>query len=160
MRKTLQHRFWERVNKTKTCWLWTGAVNDDGYGEISAGKKYGRKGKGMVLAHRLSWMLHKGKIPQGKCVLHTCDVRRCVRPKHLWIGTRIDNNNDRTKKGRVKVGQGERHGLAKMTAKTVKAMRLERKNKGTTYAVLGPKFGVDRSNAISICNRKTWKHVL
>ena len=88
------------------CWLWMGAVNQNGYGTWSGDK-----------AHRISWRLHQGEIPKGMCVLHKCDVRVCVNPQHLFIGTIADNNRDAINKGRV-VYPGERHGSAKLTNRT------------------------------------------
>jgi len=80
------------------CWLWRGGVQKSktrgrgGYGWFWLGKAQH--------AHRVSWLLHHGPIPEGKCVLHRCDVRRCVNPAHLWLGTKADNNRDRDAKGR------------------------------------------------------------
>lgn len=75
------------------CWLWQGAVGSHGYGVI-------RIDGGNLLTHRLSHELFIGPIPEGLCVLHTCDVRRCVRPDHLWTGTKRDNVLDMVAKGR------------------------------------------------------------
>jgi hypothetical protein len=86
-------RFWRRVNRTDGCWLWTGARKTSGYGEINIG--------GAIWdTHRLAWTITQGPIPDGLCVLHTCDVRPCVNPDHLWLGTIADNNRDMFAKGR------------------------------------------------------------
>lgn len=74
------------------CWLWKGALSK-GYGLIKADQKY-------RYAHRLSWQLANGDIPDGLCVLHRCDVRNCVNPNHLFLGTRGDNVYDMIDKGR------------------------------------------------------------
>jgi len=87
-------RFWKHVNKTDSCWLWTASGNNE-YGQTNAAKK--------VAVHRLSWELAYGPIPAGLCVLHKCDVPRCVRPDHLFLGTQGDNTRDRIAKCRGNV---------------------------------------------------------
>lgn len=88
------HRFNAGISKTsKGCWEWKGATSVDGYGKF---KSFGEQ-----LAHRVSWVLHRGNIPDGKCVLHKCDNPPCVNPEHLFIGTKDDNNKDRALKGRT-----------------------------------------------------------
>ena len=87
-------RFWQKVNVTPTCWLWTASQNSDGYGVFSLDAR-------TLRAHRVSWTLHAGKIPEGLCVLHSCDVRNCVRPAHLFLGTQRDNMVDASQKGRL-----------------------------------------------------------
>jgi hypothetical protein len=88
--------FWKYVNKTDTCWLWTGKLHNTGYGV------HRPVGRIEVTTHRFSWELHFGPIPEGKCVLHRCDVRNCVRPDHLFLGTRRDNMEDAAAKGRMR----------------------------------------------------------
>ena len=78
------------------CWNWNGYRNKTGYGFTRIG---GRGSKG-ILAHRLSWVLHHGEIPEGLHVLHKCDNPSCVNPNHLFLGTNLDNIKDRTAKGR------------------------------------------------------------
>lgn len=75
------------------CWLWTGCVNGTGYGTICV---HGKR----TLAHRFSFEMHRWVIPEGKSILHTCDVRRCVNPEHLFLGTQKENLLDAQKKGR------------------------------------------------------------
>ena len=89
---TLEQRFWIKVKKTRNCWLWTGSTVLDGYGVIHDGKNRG--------AHRVSWQIHHGPIPNGMCVLHHCDNPPCVRPEHLFLGTKRDNALDSINKGR------------------------------------------------------------
>jgi hypothetical protein len=81
--------FWNKVNKTSGCWIWT-AANKDGYG------RYSNSG----YAHRISWEMHFGKIPAGMFVCHKCDNPPCVNPDHLFLGTNQDNVNDMRAKGR------------------------------------------------------------
>lgn len=84
--------FWQRVNKTDGCWLYTGIVDRWGYGAVIV---FERRFK----AHRVSWMLHYGDIPGDMRVCHKCDVTRCVRPDHLFLGTQAENLEDMGKKG-------------------------------------------------------------
>lgn len=95
----IEIRFWKKVEKTNDCWLWIAGKYPDGYGVFWNGTTYDG-------AHRISWELHYGEIPKGMLVCHTCDNPPCVNPEHLWIGTKKDNNNDRTKKGRDGIGYG------------------------------------------------------
>jgi hypothetical protein len=92
--------FWRRVTPggSDECWPWEGAMKPNGYGHLWIG------GQRPQYAHRVSWMIHRGPIPAGLLVLHTCDVRRCVNPKHLWLGTQRDNVHDALRKGRLPTG--------------------------------------------------------
>ena len=94
-RRPLVERFWEKVVKTPTCWLWTAAAQG-GYGVIGDPHRKGR----VLRAHRVSWELHDGPIPSGMDVLHRCDTPACVRPDHLFLGTAADNIADMFAKGR------------------------------------------------------------
>ncbi len=77
----------------KGCWLWAGGKNDKMRGSFSINGKN-------TSAHRASWLLHRGEIPPGFCVCHTCDVPYCVNPDHLFLGTQRDNLLDCVSKGR------------------------------------------------------------
>lgn len=95
---SLEQRFWDKVEKTESCWRWHGAKNDFGYGRINLG---GRN-EGVDRAHRVSYRLHFGEIPKGKVVCHSCDNPECTRPDHLFLGTKQDNSLDMIRKGRGK----------------------------------------------------------
>lgn len=90
---TPETRFWRWVHRTEFCWEWIGLKNPSGYGEFRVDGIH-------WLAHRYSWWLHRGPIPDGLCVLHRCDFPPCVNPDHLWLGTRTDNHADMIRKGR------------------------------------------------------------
>lgn len=90
----LSARFWPRINKTATCWLWTGSKNRSGYGHLKVCRRY-------VAVHRISWQIANGKaIPDGLLACHHCDTPLCVNPEHLFLGTHTDNMRDMHAKGR------------------------------------------------------------
>lgn len=88
-----ESRFWSKVRKTLTCWIWEGSRNPAGYGHLRSSDR-------LEKAHRISWEIHFGSIPDGMAVLHRCDNPPCVAPFHLWLGTQKDNAADRQAKGR------------------------------------------------------------
>jgi len=96
-------RFWSKASRADGCLLWTGRLDPHGYGEFRLGS--GRSGRRQTrLAHRVAYEIAKGPIPPGLCVCHSCDVRNCVEPAHLWLGTVADNNRDMVAKGRHRTG--------------------------------------------------------
>ena len=97
-RRSPADRYWAKVDKTGSCWLWTGSLNSSGYGLFGA--KATRPVK-LALAHRYGWELCRGPIPDGMLVLHSCDTPACVRPDHLSLGTNRDNMRDARDKGRL-----------------------------------------------------------
>jgi hypothetical protein len=139
-------RFWKKVNKTDTCWLWTGAkVSDKGYGTISYGV-YHRQ----MLAHRVSWMLHFGDIPEGMLVCHTCDTPGCVRPDHLFLGTGSDNLRDQTIKGRRQ--------NAKLTIDKARDIRSRYANGETDMAALAAEYNVSHACIWSVVTNRSWRY--
>lgn len=99
--------FWARVNKTATCWIWTGSISrTDGYGVH-------HRPTGYKMAHRVAYELTHGPIPDGLIAMHACDNPPCVNPDHLQLGTKLDNNRDSMAKGRRRTtpprGENENH---------------------------------------------------
>ncbi len=121
--------FWPRVAESrKGCWIWLGKPNQSGYGRIA--KNQG----GAVLAHRFSWLIHFGEIPDGLAVCHTCDVRLCVNPQHLFLGTIADNQNDAARKRRLK---------HKITPEVAQAI-LSMKGQNMSYREISRQTGISR----------------
>jgi len=152
MKRTLFDRFWTKVNKTDGCWLWTGGLNKDGYGTFSF---YGP----IIAVHRIVWMLVKSEIPKGLNVLHKCDIRNCLNPDHLYLGTQKDNRRDADIRGRTNLPKGSAHPNAKLTEAQVILIRTEWKPWIYTARMLAIKHGVKKSVIMDILNRKTWKHI-
>jgi hypothetical protein len=148
-------RFWALVEKTETCWLWRGHVEANGYGRTSIGAPPNRTA---WLAHRLAWVIENGPIPPGRWVLHRCDVRRCVRPSHLFLGTHEENMRDAAAKGRLGKGhRGSANGTAKLTELDVRCIRALRGTLSTRD--LGKNFGISASQVSLIHRGVAWRHV-
>lgn len=161
-------KFWARVEKTESCWIWTGAKI--GIGRYGAFYLWGR----MNLAHRISWEIHygpiawngapeapgfaddwrwdadgipiDGKTHPGDHICHHCDNPPCVRPDHLFRGTNTDNILDKTMKGRA----GK-----KLDAEKVRAIR----NSTLRQHVLAKVYGVSEDHIGAIVRRIYWKHI-
>jgi hypothetical protein len=149
----LETRFWKHVHKGygKACWIWVGSAHGRGYGSILVEGKY-------ELAHRVSWRLSKGPIPDGLWVLHKCDVRRCVRPDHLFLGDAVANNADMWSKGRGPRLDGEQNPRAKLCLRDVRTIR-KAYARGITRQQLAKKYKLDWSTIDDLVKGKTWKNV-
>lgn len=152
-------RFWAKVRPEPgdRCWLWSGGTCR-GYGILSDRTRPG--GKKATYAHRFSREIAYGPIPDALCVLHRCDVRNCVNPAHLFLGTRDDNNKDRMRKGRggSHLIAGEFNKNSKLTETQVREIR-ERRASGATTVALAAEYGVTTPLISYIVKRRIWKHV-
>jgi len=103
-KKTIEQRFWEYVDKKgdDECWLWTGYRTSTGYGMLSIGKHRDQELRKDMKAHRLSYKIAYGELPDKLFVCHKCDVPLCVNPNHLFLGTQTDNMRDAAMKGRAR----------------------------------------------------------
>ena len=120
LRVPIEVRFWQRVVKTETCWFYGGKQFGNKYGLLSSGGR----GSKSIGAHKFSYQLHKGEVPRGKFVCHTCDVKNCVNPEHLYAGDHEDNNNDRVKRQRSKGNTKTRIGLKNTTRENANGRAL------------------------------------
>lgn len=156
-------RFWAKVDKQGpvpahvpelgNCWVWIRAKHEWGYGHLQVG---GRTNT----AHRVSFELANGPIPEGMFVLHRCDTPACVRPEHLRLGTPQDNTRDMFEKGRAAFAgaKGEANSHAKLTEQEVIAIR-QRFQRGELIVRLAVEYGVCKSAISSIVNGRAWTHV-
>lgn len=148
-------RFWSHVDKSGDCWLWTAYRSKRGYGQFGYFDK-------VLKAHRVSYEIAFGKIPDGKEICHTCDNPSCVRPSHLFAGTHSENIRDSVNKGRGYLQkhpedrQGERHPLAKLTEEHVNDIR---NSKGKSQSQLAKQYGVCRWTIRRILSRISWKNI-
>lgn len=150
--KSLEDRFWEKVDKTKDCWEWQAAVgkrNHYGYFALSKHK--------IITAHRASWLLAYGNIPAGLDVCHKCDNRACVNPDHLFLGTRAENMADAARKGRTT--KGIRDSQAKLNDNSVREIREKYSAGGIFYRQLAEEYGVSSTTIRKAINRTHWSHV-
>lgn len=138
-----------KVNEQTGCWEWQKNIQQNGYGHIKmSGKAQG--------AHRVSYELHKGSITNGAYVLHTCDVRCCVNPTHLFLGSAMDNSID--KKGKKRHAHGERVNTSKLTELQVLEM-YPLFESGIGSPTVAKKYGIATSMAWNIKTGKSWAHL-
>lgn len=139
----MKERFFLKVQKTGTCWLWTGSKNKQGYGYFKVNGKVEK-------AHRISYFIHNGKIPNKRNILHSCDNPFCVNPKHLFAGTQSENMIDCVKK--------KRHQNQILTEKQIPIIRKMYKE-GKSQVEIGRKFGVARETIKNVITNIRWAYV-
>lgn len=146
-------RFWRKVSKGTSCWIWTAARRVSGYGAFAWTRTY------IINAHRAAFMLSQGitVLPAGMDVCHTCDNRLCVNPEHLFLGTRADNMRDAAKKRRTCCGENRPN--AKLTEDAVRTIRRAHAE-GVSFSVLARRFGVNPYQIWAAFHRRSWKHVV
>lgn len=145
----MSDRFWEKVDirGEDECWLWMASLHKDGYGNFRGS-----------LAHIVSWKITNGDIPKGMYVCHKCDNRACANPKHLFLGTQLDNMRDMILKGRGYDHSGENNPKAKLREKDVlEIYRLH--NSGFSNADIARNYGVTKTAINYIVKGKSWHYI-
>ena len=147
----LIERFEAKFQKTEGCWNWTASTAGKGYGQI---KLPGTRRQ--IYAHRLSWLIYKGDVPDGHQVLHNCDNPKCVNPAHLFTGTGEDNLQDMKQKGRHLYG--ERNNQSKLTDDKVRQIKACLAA-GMSQRRVAKAFDVIQSTISKIHRGRRWAHV-
>lgn len=150
-------RFWKLVDKSNYCWLWKGTKSRKGYGRFVLSVN-GHK-QNFVAAHRYSYILEHGSIPNGLMICHKCNNPACVRPDHLYAGTNSDNMQDSIRSGTFPPRYGEHNGISKLSYKIVKEARERYKQGNIGFWRLAKEYGVSKPAMMNAIKGKTWKHV-
>lgn len=171
MSRSPESRFWEKVNQDgpkqdhmeTNCWEWTGFRTKDGYGRF-------RLEGHSIGAHRFSFEGEHGEVPADLCVLHHCDHPPCIRPDHLYLGSKKNNAEDRERRQRGNHARGDRHGTkthpglhsgqrnsrVKLSEASVRSIRAAFSD-GVPQAALADMHAVSRQAIFKIVNRLTWR---
>jgi hypothetical protein len=150
--QSAEERFWSRVDKTSHpggCWLWSAGKDSRGYGKLYVAGK-------VVRTHRFSYELNVGVIMDGLFVCHTCDIRLCVNPAHLFLGTNSENVADMVSKGRQ--SRGEKHPVSRYKEYEIVEMR-EKHRSGVSIQQLARNYGMNPGTMYRILRGFRWKHV-
>lgn len=154
---SLRKRFEEKVAKTEGCWIWIACKNSAGYGTIKRGKE---NGGGMAYAHRVSYELFNGQVPEGACVLHSCDNPSCVNPAHLRVGNQSENIREMYSKGRCtsrKKIPSENVHSAKLTKQQVIEIREKYRSRQVSMRQMSRDYAVSHSTIAKIVHFRGWK---
>jgi len=148
--------FWKKVEikDEDSCWIWKGKHCHNGYGQL----KINRKDK---MAHRVSWIIHFGEIPEGMIVCHHCDNPECVNPKHLFIGTYKDNIADCIRKGRNKTSilRGESNGSSKLKDSQIPIIRQKYSTGEYSLRKLGKEYGIGFEAIRRVIKHMSFKNI-
>lgn len=152
----IEKAFWARVEKTDSCWLWTGAVRKDGGGSFGIGRRGSRK---LYSANRVSWQLAHGEIDDTvKIFPLSCHNKRCVNPAHLYAGSAVDCAQYLASyRGKPNRASGEKNGSSKLTEKQVIEIRRLYRLRRLTQRELAKRFSVDRNTIGFILRGETWR---
>jgi len=134
-------RFWNKVNKTDSCWLWTANTCRNGYGNINVNGV-------QTKAHRFSLIIHGVAVPNGAIVRHSCDNPSCVRPDHLMVGSQQDNMTD-------KVNKDRQHKILSRT----QVLEIRSLYPSMSLKDISLRYNVTRENIRCIVKRISWKHI-
>jgi len=156
-KRSLEERFWEKVNRRgpDDCWMWMANKDKDGYGMFRIGRCY----PPYVRSHALILAWKIGPTHKSIQALHTCDHPSCVNPAHIYPGTYMDNVRDRQRKGRSAVNRfhGMKHPRVKLTDAQVLDIRARRSENQTHMA---RQYGISAKTINSILCGRSWKHLL
>lgn len=155
---TIEERFFKKVKKTTSCWLWeAGTRGKTGYGSF----KYNKK---VIDSHRMVWILTFGEIPTGMYICHTCDNRLCVNPSHLFLGTPKDNWLDGVNKGRISLSHPKKFennyisSQRKIKVEDAKEIVMLYKNTEITQDQLGKRYNISSRAVRYILSGITYKN--
>jgi hypothetical protein len=143
-------RFEKRVIKKDGCWEWKGCMHHSGYLPF---KTMDRKND---FAHRASWRIYRGEIPEDRIVCHSCDNKRCTNPDHLFLGTYKENTANMYAKGRGNIG--EKNHKSMLEENQVRDIKNLLKT-GVTMTRIAKDYGVSSGTIWFIAHNITWKHI-
>ncbi len=145
--------FWAKVERgdNDKCWSWRLVVESNGYANVMFKKK-------KYKAHRIAYFLHYGVEPGDKLCCHKCDNSRCLNPMHIFLGTYLDNSNDKVAKGRQAFNQGEKNGYSKLNKTQVNEIRRLYELK-ISASVISNTYGIKYSSVKRAVVYESWKHI-
>lgn len=153
---SIKDKIEKNIVKSETgCWEWVGTKRGESAGVYYGGTSIGGKS---ILAHRASYELYVGKIPDGMLVCHKCDNPKCVNPEHLFLGTHFDNARDMSIKNRGT--NGEKSNNSKLTNTKAVEIVFAASMKNMKQKDIASVFGISEKTVNKIFNRKSWKHIL
>jgi len=156
LNQDIKERFWANVDIADNCWNWTASRNQYGYGRMCITTSY--KKKKWLQAHRISYAIFYGPIPEGKIICHHCDNPACVRPDHLYCGTWANNTHDAVVRGNMNVGV--KNGNSRFTEVDIIDIRNKYSTGKFTYRQIANEYNTYPMTICDIVRRKRWKHVV